>query len=146
MPERLRQLIYLDGLILQSGQSAFGGLSKEVVAARMKAAEASGGMSIDPLPASAFGIRDPQQQRSVQSRLTPQPLGVYTSPLKLANKLTNNVPAVYVQCTDPVFASLKPSRDWAEASGMRMAEIKTGHDAMVTEPQLLADLLDKLSA
>ena len=147
MPERLRQLVYLDALILQNGQSGFGGLTNEVVAARMKAAEASGGVSVAPLPASLFGVRDPAQQKWVDAHVTPHPLGTYTSPLKLANdKVTNGVPAVYVHCIEPVFASITPSRDWAAANGTQIVTIQAGHDAMVTAPQLLTELLERLAA
>ena len=145
MPERIRQLIYLDAVILENGQTMFGLLGREVVAARMKAAEASGGVSIEPPPPSTFGIRDEAQARFVQARLTSHPLGTYTSALTLANPVTNGVPAVYVQCTDPVFAGLQPTRDWVKANGMKTVEIHTGHDAMITAPELLTDLLDKLS-
>ena len=76
--------------------------------------------------------------------MTSHPLGTYTSPLKLAHPVGNGLPAVYVQCTDPVFAGLQSSRDWVAAHGMRRVEIATSHDAMVTAPDLLSDLLVEL--
>ena len=145
MPERIRQLIYLDAVIIEGGQTVFGFFDREVVAARTKAAQASGGLSIEPPPPSAFGILDEAQARFVQAHLTSHPLSTYTSPLNLAHPVTNGVPAVYVQCTDPVFASLQPARDWVKANGMKTVEIHTGHDAMITAPELLTDLLDRLS-
>jgi len=54
------------------------------------------------------------------------------------------LPAVYVQCTDPVYAALQPSRDWVAAHGIRRIDIATGHDAMVTAPDLLAHMLVEL--
>jgi hypothetical protein len=42
--------------MLESGQSMFDSLPKEVVATRLKAAEASGGLSVAPPAASAFNI------------------------------------------------------------------------------------------
>lgn len=143
MPERLRRLVYLDALILEPGQSVFGLLPKDVVEARLKAAEASGGLGIAPLPASAFGIVDAEQASFVQARLTPHPLGTYVSPLRLAHPVANGVPAVYVRCVAPAFASVQSSHDWARAHGMRTVEIATGHDAMITAPELLADVLDE---
>ena len=144
MPERIRQLVYLDAMILENGQTMFGQLDREVVQARLKAAEANGGLAIAPPPASAFGIRDAEQLRFVERHLTSHPLGTYTSPLKLASKVGNGLPAVYVQCTDPFFAGLQASRDWVKAHGMKLVEIATGHDAMVTAPDLLAGLLEQL--
>ena len=144
MPARIRQLIYLDAVMLEGGQTMFGQIPSEVAASRLKAAEASGGVGIAPPQASYFGIVDPHQAAFVQARLTAQPLGVYTSPLNLAHQVGNGLPAVYVQCTDPVLEMLQSSRDWVKARAMPTVEIKTGHDAMVTAPERLTDLLDRL--
>jgi pimeloyl-ACP methyl ester carboxylesterase len=60
VPDRIRQLVYLDAIIQENGQSAFSQLPKDVVEARTKAAqESSGGVSMPTPPASAFGIADP---------------------------------------------------------------------------------------
>ena len=146
MPERIRQLIYLDAVILEGGQTMFGQMPPEVAASRLKAAQTSGGVGIAPPEAAYFGIVDPQQAAFVKARLTAQPLGVYTSPLNLAHPVGNGLPAVYVQCTDPVLDMLQSSRDWVKARGMTTVAIKTGHDAMVTAPERLTDLLDRLGA
>jgi pimeloyl-ACP methyl ester carboxylesterase len=140
--ERIRQLVYLDAVILENGQSVFSLLPKQVVESRIKAAEPSGGVSIPPPRAAAFGISDATQAAWVEGKLTPHPLGTYTSPLKLANKVGNGLPAYYIVCTDPIYGPLQASRDWVKNNGMRMVEIKTGHDAMVTAPQQLAEMLE----
>ena len=146
MPRRIRQLVYLDAVMLEGGQTMFEVLGEEVAKDRLRSAQENGGVGIEPPPPSAFGIRDEKQARFVQARLTRHPLGTYTSRLNLANEIGNNVPSVYVKCTDPVFSALESSRDWVRASGMKMLEIKTGHDAMITAPDLLVDLLDNLAA
>ena len=144
MPERIRQLVYLDAIMLENGQTTFDLLDPDAVQARLKAADASGGLAIAPPPAGVFGIRDPVQVQFVQARLTSHPLGTYTSPLKLAHPVGNGLPAVYVRCTDPLYAGLQASRDWVAEHGMRRIDIATGHDAMVTAPGLLAELLVEL--
>ena len=144
MPRRIRQLVYLDAVILEGGQTMFGVLGEEVATARLRSAQENGGLAIEPPPPFAFGIRDEKQARFVQARLTRHPLGTYTSTLNLDNKVTNGVPSVYVQCTEPVFSGLEPSREWVRANGMRTIEIPTGHDAMITAPELLVELLDSL--
>jgi pimeloyl-ACP methyl ester carboxylesterase len=147
MRDRVRQLIYLDAVILENGQSAFSQLPKEVVQARTKAAqETSGGLSIPPPPPVAFGITDPAQTHFVASRLTPHPFNTYTAPLTLANKVGNSVPASYIVCTDPIYEPLEASRSWAKLAGWKLIEIKAGHDAMVIAPNLLSDLLDAEAA
>ncbi|MDO8773478.1 MAG: alpha/beta fold hydrolase [Burkholderiaceae bacterium] len=146
MPERISQLIYLDAVILKSGQTMFSLLSPEVVVTRTEASKARGGIGIEPPPPITFGIRDEAQAALVKARLTSHPFGTYTSPLNLVHDIGNGLPAVYVQCTDPVFAGLQTTREWVRASGMKTVDIKTGHDAMITAPVLLAELLALLGA
>jgi pimeloyl-ACP methyl ester carboxylesterase len=145
MPERIRLLVYLDAIMLEGGQSMFDSLPKEVVATRLKAAEASGGLSVAPPAAAAFNIDNPKQAREVDARLTPHPLGTYTSPLNLAHPVGNGLPAVYVRCAQLLVATLQPAREWVKANGMRTVDIKTGHDAMISAPGLLTDLLCELA-
>ena len=91
-------------------------------------------------------MSDPEQQTFLQGRLTPHPLGTYTSPLKLQHPVGNGLPAVYVHCTQPLYGGLTQTRNWVHASGMREVELATGHDAMVSAPEALASLLLELSA
>jgi pimeloyl-ACP methyl ester carboxylesterase len=143
MPERVRRLVYLDAVMLENGQSVFGQLPKDVVEARTKAAEeSSGGLSIPAPPPAAFGITDAAQTQFVANRFTPHPFNTFTSPLKLANKVGNGVPASYIVCTDPIYKPLEARRNWIKAAGWKMIEIKAGHDAMVIAPDGLVDLLD----
>ena len=146
MRDRVRQLIYLDSLIIEGGQSPFSILPDDVVASRLKLAEPSGGVSIPAPPGAAFGIVDPALAKMVEARLTPHPVGTYQSTLNIKGPVGNGLPATYIACTDPVYAPLQSSRDWVKtkgaARGMTMTELATGHDAMVTAPQALADLID----
>jgi len=143
MRDRIRQLIYLDAVILENGQSVFGQLPKDVVEQRTKAAqESSGGLSIPAPPPSAFGVSDAAQASFLQSKLTPHPFNTFVSPLKLANKVGNGLPTTYIVCTDPLYRPLEASRNWVKAAGWKMIEIKSGHDAMVIAPDRLADMLD----
>jgi pimeloyl-ACP methyl ester carboxylesterase len=141
MRDRIRRLVYLDSMILENGESPFSRLPKEIVEARTRQAELSGGISVPAPPASAFGITDAAQQAYVQSKLTPHPFSTYSSPLKLANKIGNGLPMTYIVCSDPIYGPLQVSRDSAKKHGMKMVEIAAGHDAMVIAPDRLADML-----
>ncbi len=146
MPGRIGLLIYLDAVVLENGQSMFDLLDADVIARRIRSAQPYGGLAIGPPPTRIFGITDPDQARYVRERLTPHPLGTFTSALKLAHPVANGLPAVYVQCTEPVYAGVQSSRDWVKANGMKSIELRSGHDAMVMAPRLLADLLLELAA
>ncbi len=143
---RLAKLVYLDSAILQSGQTMLDLLGPEVAAVRIAAAQSSGGLACTPPSALSFGVIDPAQQQFVQARLTDHPFSTYTSSLTLEHPLTNGVPAVYVRCIEPIYAGLQAARDWVQARGMAMVDIATGHDAMITAPVLLSDLLLDLAS
>ena len=129
--------------MLENGQTPFSRLPKDIVEARIKAArESSGGLSLPAPPASAFGITDAGQAQWVDSRLTPHPFATFTSPLHLKGRVGNGLAASYILCADPLYPPLEASRQWVKAQGWTMREIATGHDAMVSAPDRLADMLD----
>ena len=143
IPDKIKQLVYLDAAMLENGQTVFSLLPPDVVAARTKAAQdSSGGLSIPAPPAAAFGLSDPAQQAWLTARLTPHPFGTFNSPLNLKNKIANGLPATYIICSDPMYGPLQASREVVKKIGMKTVEIKTGHDAMVTLPEKLTDMLD----
>jgi len=148
MPERIAQLIYLDSMVLESGQSPFGTLPAEIVAGRRKLAEEKGNGIAIPAPTSKeVGIpADHPLADWVARRLTPHPIGTYESPLKLAHPIGNGIPRTYIQCTNPVYPALGPVRQWlSRQQGWQRREIATGHDAMVTAPAELAAMLMQIA-
>jgi pimeloyl-ACP methyl ester carboxylesterase len=111
VPERIRQLIYLDALIQENGQSAFSQLPRDLVEARTTAAsESSDGLSMPTPPASAFGISDATQAAWVERRLTPHPFATYTSLLRLAHPVGNGLPTSYIICAAPIYQPAEASR------------------------------------
>jgi pimeloyl-ACP methyl ester carboxylesterase len=148
IPGRIRHLVYLDAVMVEGGKAPFDSLPTDVVAARRKAAEeTSGGLSLPTPPPSAFGISDPSDIEWVKRRLTPHPLGTYTSTLNLKGPVGNNLPRTYIACTNPSYAALQASRNWVKAQqGWRWAEIATGHDAMVMAPDELTRMLIEVTS
>lgn len=141
MPQRLRQLVYLDALIVQNGQSALGILPPQVQEERRQTIDPEGLRMAMPSP-DKFGVFAPEQVAWLQRRLTPQPLKAYTEALSLQHPLGNSLPKTYIAVTAPWYAPLADIRAWVKAQpdwGWR--EIAAGHDAMVTAPDALAELL-----
>lgn len=96
-----------------------------------------------PAPrAASFGVTDQDDAAWLEARLTPHPISTYQSPLPIRGAPGNGLPARYVVCTDPVYGPLQGIRQWVRRSGWTLEEIATGHDAMVTAPGALVDLLD----
>ncbi|SEJ59874.1 MULTISPECIES: alpha/beta hydrolase family protein [unclassified Variovorax] len=145
----LRQLVYLDSLLLEPGKSLFSDFPPAVVEQRLKAIRDTGGGvgAAAALPPAAFGVKDPADAAWVARRLTPQPVGTYLQPLLLKAPLGNGLPRTYIECTGDPIATLEPTKARVRAdAGWQLRTLATGHDAMVTAPGPLADLLAELAA
>ena len=144
VPGRIAELVYLDSMVIEGGMAPFDGLAPATVAERTRLAEeTSGGLSIPPPPASAFGVIDPADAAWLEARMTPHPLSVYRSPLPIEGPPGNGLPARYITCTDPIYHPLESVRRWVARAGWPVEAIATGHDAMVTAPEALVDMLDR---
>jgi pimeloyl-ACP methyl ester carboxylesterase len=146
MPDRIRHLVFLDAFILQNGQSFFSAAPPEVAAARRKAAQDIRGVSVVPPPLSALsslGLPDGPIADWLKRRLTPHPIETYETPLRLANpSIGNGRSCTYVAFTQPAFPGPEPSRRWARVQqGWGWMELPSGHDAPITVPDKVAELL-----
>lgn len=147
IPERLRHLVYLDAMVLENGQSAWGRMPPEIVAERRRALQEQGAGIAAPIPpVAAFGIPESHPHAEwVRRRLTPHPAGTYQTPLRLDHPVGNRLPCTYIACTDPWYAALASARDWVKARpDWAWQEIATGHDAMVTAPEALTSMLHRI--
>ena len=141
MPERLRQLVYLDAIVVGHGQSALSLFSEEVQRERRRTTDVEGLRMAIPDPAK-FGVTDPMQVAWLHRRLTPHPLNADTEPLQLRHPPGNGVRKTYIAVTDPWYPPLEELRArLREQPDWEWRELATGHDAMVTAPVALADLL-----
>jgi pimeloyl-ACP methyl ester carboxylesterase len=143
VPERLRHLVYLDAVVLEPGQSPLDAVPPALAAERRRIAqETSGGLTL-PAPApTLFGVSEPDQVAWLQRRLTPHPFKAYTDPMTLTSPLGNGLPRTYIAATAPEYAPLASTRARVRSqAGWHWAEIATGHDAMVSAPDILADML-----
>jgi pimeloyl-ACP methyl ester carboxylesterase len=139
VPERLRRIVLLDGVVVEPGAPGFDGLPREAVQARIAAAaELNGGLSYPPPPAEAFGVLDPVDAEWVQRRLTPHPLRTYTEPFPLTAPLGNGLPVTYVCCTDPPYTPIHSAHAIVRREGWEWRELATGHDAMISDPEATA--------
>ena len=93
---------------------------------------------------SVLGVEEQADLDWLGPRLTPHPWLTYTEPLRLTVK-ADQVPGAFVECTDwmRVFT---PHAERAAARGWPVHEIATGHEAMVTAPEELAELLLEIAA
>jgi pimeloyl-ACP methyl ester carboxylesterase len=146
-PERVRHLVYLDALIVEDGQTAFDTMPEHLVAQRKADAEIHDGVPcMKAFPADAFGITDPVDVAWLERRLTPHPIGLYEERLSWRHPIGSHRPSTYVATTDPWYAPLLGSRDYARHQrDWGWHELNTGHDAMITAPAAVTDLLWRIA-
>jgi pimeloyl-ACP methyl ester carboxylesterase len=143
MPDRLRQLIYIDTLLLNNGESGFSKLDPATVAQRIELAEmTSGGITIPPPSPEAFGVTDPADAEWLRRQLTPLPLNCYQAPIQLKHPVGNGVSKTYIACSNPIYRPAVPTHEWVKSqTDCRYLELSTGHDAMVISPAGLTEML-----
>jgi pimeloyl-ACP methyl ester carboxylesterase len=143
--ERIKLLIYLDAYLPGDGESEADLLPKAVFDARRQEATAHGGV-ISPPPPEIFGITEPELSGWVKARMTVHPFDTYTEPVHWDGHLVSSIPTVYIHCTGnppktPDLFSTSASK--ARSRGALVVELQAGHLAMLTQPQLVADIIFK---
>lgn len=140
IPERLRQLVYLDCTVIAGGERPADVIEPKKLKEQMAASD---GIGIPPPGPEAFGVLNARQAAWLQPRLTPHPVSTMTSTLPIERPPGNGLPSRYIACTRPVYHPPQSVFDWADRSGWSIEEIATGHDAMVTDPDALVEMLDR---
>jgi len=144
--ERLSKLVYLDAYVPREGQSEFD-LWPEEWRAKALADIAAGSRMRSP--ASLFpilGISDEKMTEWVKARLTPHPLSTYMQAPPSGTPGSKSLPRAYIRCTGGQFVPIStPFASLARSEGWDVRELATGHDAMLTAPRELADILIELA-
>lgn len=138
VPARLRTRVYLDAFVGDDGDAAIDLLPETVAGHYRESVEGPGfGWLIPVRPLGKLGVTDEADLAWLGPRLTPHPWLTYTEPLRLNG---SPVPAAFIECTDWMRV-FRPHAERAAARGWPVHEIATGHEAMVTAPKELADIL-----
>jgi pimeloyl-ACP methyl ester carboxylesterase len=143
MRARIRHLVFLDALVLRDGECAADRSPPERMALyRQRADETNDGLGVPPVSPEYFGITDPLIGAWLKTKLTPHPVQTYEDRLMLTNALGNDLPATYIACTNPLHPITWQSRELAKSQyGWRYLELPTSHDAMITMPRELTEML-----
>lgn len=143
-PDRLAMRIHLDAFLPEDGDRAIDLLPESVAHHYREAVAGPGeGWLIPPRSLEVLGVSDPSDLAWLTPRLTPQPWRTYDQPVVAASPV-GGTPGAFVHCVDwlDVFA---PFAEKARAAGWEVHDLATGHEAMVTAPDELAEILDALS-
>jgi pimeloyl-ACP methyl ester carboxylesterase len=144
--DRIRSLVYLDAFLPDDGQSMSMILPPANWSRSKEGAEKSASGFLIPSPPAPFFGLPPDLAAKVQPLLTGQPIATFTQPVRYRHGGWKSVQRrVYIGCDQPGIATLAtfaPFKDRVKSEpGWRYHSMATGHDAMLTQPQALADLL-----
>jgi hypothetical protein len=76
------------------------------------------------------------------TRLSPMPWHTHDQPIRLTNPEAMIVPKSYISCTE--YNNFHFMAQRAKSAGWDYHELKTGHDAMITAPMELVELLESV--
>ncbi len=151
VPERIAHLVYLDTFVPRDGES-MADSSPIVKRWLRKQAQAHGdGWRVDSQ--GTYGVTTEPDRSWVLRSVTPQPLKTLEQPLHLKNSaIVSATPRTHIECTGGGFffslmrrilvrRILAPRALPPKEAGWRLRQLPTGHDAMITMPRELADLL-----
>ena len=143
-PGRLAGVVYLDAYVPENGQSLADLKGEGWLESLAKRAEGFDGWRIPSPPAAAFDVLDGEDAAWADSLLTPHPVKTFSDRITLSNPEARKLPHAYIACTEQD-DSFMYMRERIVARGWEWLEIAAGHDAMITAPEKLAEILVTLA-
>ncbi len=153
VPERLRQLIYLDAIVPEDGQSLFDAddYSAAERAAEWAKGEAAGMPGFEPPATDWLFERLPPEANPgwIAARVTPHPLATLAQPVRVEHPGAAALPRAYVFCTADkawddgmlfyqTLGRIKADPAW------RFREVDAAHIGPLTTPDIVAPALLEL--
>jgi len=142
--DRVGRLVYLDAATPRNGQSLVD-VAGPIIEAVRPMGETVDGIELVLLPAPdaglLYGVTEPADLAWMAERLAGHPWQCFSQPLDLTNETALwAIPQYHVICTSTLATRDRSLMERARTEG-RLWDIDTGHDLMITEPQLTADAL-----
>ncbi|MEV0629527.1 alpha/beta fold hydrolase [Nonomuraea wenchangensis] len=134
VPERVSQIVMVDAWAGRDGES-LDDLAPTFFLDWIESVTVDG--MIPPSPAAAVGVREPGQVAWLEPRLTAHPRRTFAEPTRLSGAV-DAIACRAVLCTP---GGPMPFPRLADEHGWAATVLDAGHDAMVTAPQALADIL-----
>ncbi len=156
VPERIRELVYLDAAIPVDGdslESMMPGILDQVRSVGQVVDGVELVLAPGPEAGRTFGVLDAGDVAWMQDKLTAQPWKTFEQPLRLEDEeAVMRIPrTVIVNTRRPEEGENLPDDEFVEERAARASkadrvfEISTGHDIMITEPEKLAQMLLELA-
>ena len=153
MPGRIGHLVYLDAVVPtgedRSGQAWFERHHPDSWR-NMEAQIAASGGWLMPVPEGVplWGVSDAADVRWLRAHVVPHPASTFLDRLPGDHAPAQRIPHSFIRCPDSPGAPNRflPDAERIRELGGRVYEVPGGHDAMVTMPRELADVLLDIAA
>jgi pimeloyl-ACP methyl ester carboxylesterase len=140
IPSLIKHLIYLDAFVPENGKSLVDYVAPERQAGFIKVGRETG--YVTSLPMRLLGVTDPEDTAWVSRRLVKQSFQTFSQPVRLFNVGEPRFPRTYIYCSQPPTGSFDRFADTIKNNPKwTFHEMKTGHDAMITDPDGLTKIL-----
>lgn len=138
----VEQLVYLDAHTPRNGESWYDLMEPAMADQRVEhGMTVGGGVFLPPPDASVFGLEGADRDW-VNRRQTPQPFGVFRSPVRYDEAAWHAMPRTFIDCVNPRLSLLDVSRERVKADpSWAYHAMDIGHDPMVNAPDELTRLL-----
>jgi pimeloyl-ACP methyl ester carboxylesterase len=141
VPERLRQLIYLDAFVPTEGKCLLDYLSRDFRAHMVENAADGWRVPANPIPPDT----SPEDVAWIEPRRLTQPLRTFQQPVRLKHGETT-LPRSYIYCRlAPLGDPFRQFAERAKREGWRYFELDASHSPNVTAPAALTELLAEVA-
>jgi pimeloyl-ACP methyl ester carboxylesterase len=135
--DRVGKLVYLDALVPEDGESIFS-LIRGLETDFTQSVDRQG--LVPPWAPEDYGVTDSQDIAWMRPRLPPMPLLTHAEKLHAPDMKAKTLPRSFIHCTQ---FGLGGFGEKIRREGGTVFALNTGHDAMITQPQALAEILLK---
>lgn len=138
--DRIRHLVYLDADTPVDGETLFDLHPESAKRIADLAAERGDRVFMPPSGGSPYGVTENSDLEWLVPRLVPHPIGdgALMTKISFRDPKALEIPKTFINCT---MSPDDDRRNSLESRGFQYSEIRTGHDAMVTAPHEVAELL-----
>jgi pimeloyl-ACP methyl ester carboxylesterase len=146
-PERLHHLVYYSGFVPRDGESVADNLPtvfREAIR-QLSASSVDGSIALpyEPFRGAFVNTADETAARAFYARFTPEPCRPIFAPLALPHNHQHGIPSTFIACRQDL--SLGPGvfnpGQSSRLDRPRLIEIDADHEALLTNPDALADAL-----
>lgn len=144
IPERLAHMVNLDGILPTDGKSIKEMLPDFWADVRQHAQASGDEWWSPPIPDWTFGVMGADLEW-MKSKLTAHPLKTWETPFSFTTQAARSIPRTFIHCAEGLAPEEMANREKECAQmGWQYRTLQTGHDAMITAPKELAELLLEL--